>query len=158
MGNGAIGIPDVSQLPIQSDVSQYNLRNANAAFSPQPGPPPGAIGPTLSADQSTADLEQRALEPLLNPPQYQQPDFSQFQQPGPDLDDPLEVAKQTIVSHLQASQAANQQHGSRIKNLLTDFFHGASNAMLMHAGLPTPEMQRQRDLRNLLQISNSQGN
>src|SRR5262249_128699 len=81
-----------------------------------------------------------------------------FQQPGPDLDDPLEVAKQTIVSHLQASQAANQQHGSRIKNLLTDFFHGASNAMLMHAGLPTPEMQRQRDLRNLLAISNAQSN
>jgi len=108
---GNIGIPDVSSLPIQSDVSQYNLRNASAAFSPQPGPPPGAIGPTLSPDQSTTELEQRSIESFLNPPRAPQPDISQFQQP--DLNDPLELAKQTIVSHLQASQQANQQRGSR---------------------------------------------
>jgi len=30
--------------------------------------------------------------------------------------------------------------------------------MMLHAGLPTPEMQRPRDLRNLLEISNAQSN
>jgi hypothetical protein len=151
---GSIGVPDVSQLPIQSDVS--NLRNANAAFSPQPLPPaPGGIGQGV-VPGSTEDLEQRSLQTFLNPPQFQQPDVSQFQQP--DLGDPLEQAKQVIVSHLQASQQANASRGSRIKNILTDFFHGAGNAMMVHAGVPTPEMQRQRDVTNLLEISNAQSN
>ena len=143
MGTSTIGIPDVSALPIESDASQYNLRNASVAFSPQPTPQPGAIGSTLTPDQSINELEQNRLQTLLNPPQYQ-PDFQQpqFQQPGPDPNDPLEQAKQVIVSHLLASQQANQQRGSRIKNILSNFFHGAGESMMLHAGLPTPEMQR----------------
>jgi hypothetical protein len=153
MGTSTIGIPDVSTLPLQSPDRQFNLQNAAAALSPQPSAPP-----QLTPDQSTAELEQRSLQSFLNPPQPQQPDFSQFQQPGPHPNDPLEQAKQVIVSHLQASQQANQQRGSRIKNILSNFFHGAGESMMLHAGLPTPEMQRQRDLTNLLEISNAQSN
>jgi len=134
---GVPEIPDTSQLPIASPTNQYNLRNAAIAVgTPQVTPPP-----QFTPDQSTADLEQRSLQSFQNPPQFQQPDFSQFQQP--DLNDPLEQAKQTIVSHLQASQQANANRGSRIKNLLGDFFHGMGNSMMLHAGLPTPDMQRQ---------------
>jgi hypothetical protein len=148
---GGIGIPDVSQLPLQSPDRTFNLQNAAVALSPQPAPPP-----QFTVDQSINDLEDRSLQTFLNPPQFQQPDFSQFQQP--DLSDPLEQAKQTIVSHLQASQQANANRGSRIKSMLGDFFHGMGNSMMLHAGLPTPEIQRQRDLTNLLEISNAQSN
>jgi hypothetical protein len=102
---GNLGIPDVSQLPIQSDVSQYNLRNASAAFTPQPTPPP-----TLTPDQSIADLEQRSLQTFQNPPQYQ-PDFQQpqFQQPGSHDLQPL------IDQVVADSRQANVQRGTRIR-------------------------------------------
>jgi len=62
MGNGGIPIPDVSGLPVSSDVTRYNLGNGEQAFSPQPSGPPvnqfGASGsPAQTPDQSIAELD-----------------------------------------------------------------------------------------------------
>jgi hypothetical protein len=152
---GNLGIPDVSQLPIQSDVSQYNLRNANAAFSPQPTAPPGAIGPTLSPDESIAELQQNATASFLRPQDQYAPQFDQSQlqqQPeGPDQYTPLE-------QQILAGKAARQHQGRTIGGLMSNLFGGMGRAMMLHAGLPTPEMQDAEDNRQLLAIQNARLN
>jgi hypothetical protein len=152
MGSTTIGIPDTSQLPIQSDTSQYDLRNASAALNNPDVVPP----PRLTPDQSIAELEANRLQTIQNPPQYQ-PDFQQpdvqqqFQQPQFHNLQPL------IDAYAARLQQDNQQRGGGVmKHLLTSFLGGGGRAMMMSVGLPTPEMQHQEQLRNLIALSHAQ--
>src|SRR5262249_45300674 len=70
----------------------------------------------------------------------------------------LEMAKQTIAAHLQASQAENANRGSRIRNILGNFFGGMGESMMTSAGVETPRAFQQRQLTNLLAIQNAQSN
>jgi hypothetical protein len=104
-GNG-IPIPDAPSafaLPEEafSNAPQFSQPSpfANLRVQPQPS------GPTLSPDQSIAELEQNRLQTIQNPAQYQ-PDFQQqpqFEQPqlpqGPDQFTPFE---QQIQSRIDA--------------------------------------------------------
>lgn len=158
MGSSTIGIPDVSALPIQSPTNAYDLRNASAAFSPQPLPPePGGIGQSV-VPGSTEDLEQRSLQSFQNPPQFQQPDFQQPQFQQPQFQPAPQHDLQPLIDQAAAHyQQQNQQRGQGVmKHLLTSFLGGMGRSMMVHAGLPSPEEQQQRQLQNVILLSHAQ--
>jgi hypothetical protein len=97
----------------------------------------------------TADLENQigpAQQNLGNALQNQQ--TQPGQQPGqgqpPNFQDPLGPMIQDLVTRHQQLMAQQQppSPGSPVKNLLRNFFTGAGNAMMVDAGLPSPNMQR----------------
>jgi hypothetical protein len=150
MGSSSGGVPDVdiSQLPIQSDVSKYNLRNASAALNnPEVAPP---IGP--SEDQAPSPF-QIPPESFANPPQFSQPSpFAQLEVQPHNLQ-PL------IDQHAQALALDNQQKGQGVlRHMLTGFLgqHGVGGYLMNSFGMPTPEQNQERQLRNVIALSRAQ--
>ena len=163
MGGTAIGIPDgptnaeINALPIQSPSSVYDLRNANVALAPQPSPPPA-----LTPDESIAELQGNATASFLRPhEQYQiPPDFQQppFQQPQ--IDQSQFSPLHPLVAQLktQLDQETQQKSQGVMKHLVTSFLGGMGRSMMVHAGLPTPEMERERKMQQLVDLANADAN
>ena len=145
------------QLPPAPDPTQ----NQPADFS-QFGPPvtatslgsfPSGAAPatfTGGAPAGTQDLEnqigpaQQNLGNALQNQQQGQPGQQPGQGQSPNFQDPLGPMIQDLVTRHQQLMQQTQppSPGSPVKNMLRNFFQGAGSAMMVDAGLPSPDQQR----------------
>jgi hypothetical protein len=144
---------------------------------PQPAPDPTQPAPITSSSMGsfpsgvspatftgsappagTADLEnqiQPAQQNLGNALQNQQAQGQPGQQPQ--FADPLAPMLQDLVARHQQLMQQTQppSTGSPVKNMLRNFFTGAGNAMMVDAGLPSPNMQRLQLEQQITSLSNA---
>ena len=139
-------------------VTSTNMGSFASGVSPATftgGPPAG-----------TQDLENQigpAQSTLGNALQNQQaqPQGQPGQQPGqgqpPNFQDPLGPMIQDLVTRHQQLMQQTQppSTGSPVKNMLRNFFQGAGNAMMVDAGLPSPNMQRLQLEQQITSLSNA---
>jgi len=139
---------DFSGQPVTSSMGSFASGASPATFTG--GAPPAG----------TADLEnqiQPAQQILMQG--LQQPQGQPGQQPGqqPQFADPLGPMIQDLVTRHQQLMQQTQppSPGSPVKNLLRNFFTGAGNAMMVDAGLPSPNMQRLQLEQQITSLSNA---
>ena len=97
--------------------------------------------------------------------QIQQSTMGQMLQPAPDdptaqLENQAQQGQQALGQQLQVPQEQapvqpSSARGGIIKSLLTNFFHGAGNAMMAHVGVETPEQYQQRMFTQKIQQQNA---
>src|SRR5271167_1824822 len=121
-------------------------------------PIPFGVAPVSNQQQSavpqgsTQDLENlagQAPNALVQSLQTQQQP-NQPAQPGGD--DPLAPMLTQLMQKYQAQQPPPQS-GSGVKRLLSSFVGGAGNAMMREVGLPTPDMQSQQTLSQIMTLA-----
>jgi hypothetical protein len=155
--------------PTQPQPAPDPTQNQPADFSSMGSFPSGASPATFTGgapQPGTADLENQigpAQQNLGNALQNQQsqPQGQPGQQPGqgqpPNFQDPLGPMISDLVSRhqqlMQQTQALST--GSPVKNMLRNFFQGAGNAMMVDAGLPSPNMQRLQLEQQITSLSNA---
>ncbi len=110
----------------------------------------------------TADLENQigpAQQALGNALQNQQtqPQGQPGQGQPPNFSDPLgPMISDLVARHQQLmQQTQTPSQGSPVKNLLRNFFSGAGDAMMTHAGLPSPNLQRLQLEQQITSLSNA---
>jgi hypothetical protein len=86
-----------------------------------------------------------------------QPGQQPAQGQAPNFQDPLGPMIQDLVTrHAQLMQETQPPSpGSPVKNMLRNFFQGAGNAMMVDAGLPSPNMQRLQLEQQITSLSNA---
>jgi hypothetical protein len=135
---------------------------------PQPAPDPAQQAPVTSNMGSftggppvgTQDLEDQigpAQQNLGNALQNQQAQGQPGQGQAPNFQDPLGPMISDLVSRHQQLMQQTQppSTGSPVKNMLRNFFQGAGNAMMVDAGLPSPNMQRLQLEQQITSLSNA---
>jgi len=118
--------------------------------TPNPNDPNQQLNQPPNQWQSVQQPPQQL--PLETPDSIQQ----HMQQGGPPPD-PLSQIQQSLAQQYQQQQRP-PANGGRIKQLLSNFFSGAGDAMMHEAGLPTPYEQQQRTLSNMQAVSSAQAN
>ena len=101
-----------------------------------------------------SDSRQRATEPADATGQPgQQPGQGQ----APNFQDPLgPMISDLVTRHQQLMQQTQPPStGSPVKNMLRNFFQGAGNAMMVDAGLPSPNMQRLQLEQQITSLTNA---
>ena len=124
--------------------------------------------PSGAPQAGTQDLENQigpAQQTLGNALQNQQAQTQgqSGQQPGqqqgqqPKFQDPLgPMISDLVARHQQLMQQTQAPTpGGPIKNLLTNFFHGAGNAMMISAGMPTPNGERMQLEHQITNLTNA---
>jgi hypothetical protein len=136
-----------------ADVSSMGSFPSGAAPATFTGGPPAG----------TQDLENQigpAQQNLGNALQNQQAQGQTGQQPGQQggqFQDPLGPMISDLVSRHQQLMQQTQppSTGSPVKNMLRNFFQGAGSAMMVDAGLPSPNMQRLQLEQQITSLSNA---
>jgi hypothetical protein len=119
------------------------------------GPPAG----TQDLENQIGPAQQNLGNALQN--QQAQPQGQPGQQPGqgqaPNFQDPLgPMISDLVARHQQLMQQTQAPSpGSPVKNMLRNFFQGAGNAMMVDAGLPSPNMQRLQLEQQITSLSNA---
>src|SRR6266849_4194239 len=171
MGSGSTALPPDIQFPPQpppdlgpssaeilANLPQMATQPVTAGYagdisSPQAmdlGAPqgafPGSLPPDAQATQQAPNFGPSPQEILGRLPQQGQPQQAQH---------PLTPILNDLVSRYQAMQPKPGPPPSGVKRLLTNFFQGGSRAMMVHVGLPTPEMQQQNLLMQIHTVQNA---
>ena len=144
--------PDpTQQAPVTSTMGSFPSGAAPATFT---SPPPAG---TADLENQIGPAQQNLGNALQN--QHAQPQGQPGQQPGQQgqFQDPLgPMISDLVARHQQLMQQTQAPStGSPVKNMLRNFFTGAGNAMMVDAGLPSPNMQRLQLEQQITSLSNA---
>ena len=139
-----------------TDFSQFGPPvTSNMGSFPSGAAPSTFTGGTQDLENQIGPAQQNLGNALQN--QQAQGQGQPGQQQQPQFQDPLGPMIQDLVTRHQQLMAQQQppSPGSPVKNMLRNFFQGAGNAMMVDAGLPSPNMQRLQLEQQITSLSNA---